>query len=310
MEVNKPLVSACIITYNHEKFIRECLEGAINQKLSYPYEIVIGEDCSTDKTKQICKEYKKRYSDLIRLIERDDNIGMNGNWAETIKACNGKYIALCEGDDYWIDPKKLQKQVDFLEQNKEYAACYHKTMVVNERGKLIKSSKWTNYNTHTKEDLLYSKGEMITNTILFRNKLDLSDIGTVVNADTFLFHKIGEIGGGKFINDIEPSCYRVHSGGIWSLKESRFKLKSSIKTYESILISLKTNGYTKKVYEIYNKNARLVSDFMINELRRRSFKGYIYGLRVLIDMPSVKMKPFIKVHFKSVIKILIRKFKL
>lgn len=132
----KNKISACIITYKHEAFISECLEGAINQEVpeGYSYEIIIGEDKSPDGTLKICREYKKKYFKLIKLIERSKNLGMIGNWLDTISYCDGKYIALCEGDDYWTDPYKLQKQVDFLEENESYSLCATKTQRINEIG--------------------------------------------------------------------------------------------------------------------------------------------------------------------------------
>lgn len=113
-------VSACIITYNQEDYIAQCLDGALFQIVDFEYEIVIGDDKSTDGTLDICKKYAEKYPTKIRLIAREQNLGMMGNWIKTLTACHGKYIAICEGDDYWTDPLKLQKQVDFLESNEDY----------------------------------------------------------------------------------------------------------------------------------------------------------------------------------------------
>lgn len=118
-------VSACLITYNHEDYIVKCIEGALSQVVDFEYEIVIGEDKSTDETLKICEKYASKYPDKIRLIKRDVNLGMMGNWIDTIKSCQGKYIAICEGDDYWTDPLKLQKQVDVLESNSKLTGCFH-----------------------------------------------------------------------------------------------------------------------------------------------------------------------------------------
>ena len=87
-------ISACIITYNQENYIKDCLDGAISQELDYDYEIVIGDDCSTDNTLSICKEYAEKYPEKIRLLSRDKNKGMAGNWVDTIQNCNGKYVAV------------------------------------------------------------------------------------------------------------------------------------------------------------------------------------------------------------------------
>ena len=127
-----PKISVCIITYNHESYIRECLEGAISQKLNCEYEIVIGDDLSTDKTRDICNEYQLIYPSIIRLLPSNTNLGMMGNWLRTSSECKGKYIAVCEGDDFWNDPNKLQIQFDLMERNSDYSFTFHSVEVNNE----------------------------------------------------------------------------------------------------------------------------------------------------------------------------------
>ena len=99
------------------------------QQVNFPMEFIIAEDCSTDGTRAICEEYAKKYPDLIRLITSETNVGANPNELRAMKAARGKYIAYCEGDDYWTDPLKLQKQVDFLESHPDYSVCFHNRMV-------------------------------------------------------------------------------------------------------------------------------------------------------------------------------------
>jgi glycosyltransferase involved in cell wall biosynthesis len=113
------LVSAAMITYNHAPYIAQAIEGVLQQKVNFPFELVIGEDCSTDGTREIVLEYQKKYPDIIRAITSDKNVGMKKNGYRTLKACRGKYIAFCEGDDYWHHPYKLQKQADYLEGHPE-----------------------------------------------------------------------------------------------------------------------------------------------------------------------------------------------
>lgn len=120
-----PKVSVCMITYNHECYITQAIEGVLMQKTDFPFELVIGEDCSTDKTRMIVETYAREYSDLIRLLPSGQNLGMQANVVRTLKACRGQYIAFCEGDDYWIDLRKLQKQVDALEADTSLSACGH-----------------------------------------------------------------------------------------------------------------------------------------------------------------------------------------
>jgi len=117
-------VSICMITYNHESYIKQAIEGVLMQKTNFDFELVIGEDSSTDSTRLICEEYKNQEIQ-VRLLSPESNLGVMPNFIRTLQACTGKYIALCEGDDYWIDPLKLQKQVDFLEANTNVPFCFH-----------------------------------------------------------------------------------------------------------------------------------------------------------------------------------------
>lgn len=120
------LVSIVCITYNHEPYLRQALEGFLMQETDFPVEIILAEDCSMDGTRKICEEYVARYPEKIRYIYRDHNVGYNENEYEAMCAAKGKYIAYCEGDDYWTDSLKLHKQVDFLESHPEYAVCWHR----------------------------------------------------------------------------------------------------------------------------------------------------------------------------------------
>lgn len=129
--MNTPLVSVCCITYNHAQFIRKCLDGFLMQKTNFPIEILIHDDCSTDGTTEIIRDYEAKYPDLIFPLYEEENQYQKGKAAEidlyNYRRARGKYIAYCEGDDYWTDPLKLQKQVDFMEANPEYSVCWHRS---------------------------------------------------------------------------------------------------------------------------------------------------------------------------------------
>jgi len=124
--MDKLLVSIVTITYNHESFIAKTIEGVLIQKLNFQIEFIIAEDCSTDNTRAICQKYEKQYPQLIKLIISDNNVGAVANERRAMLMAKGKYIAFCEGDDYWTDPFKLQKQVDFLESHHDYSVCFHR----------------------------------------------------------------------------------------------------------------------------------------------------------------------------------------
>lgn len=130
-----PLASIVCITYNHEAYIRECLNGFLKQRTTFKFEVLVHDDASTDNTAKIIREYEEKYPSLFRVIYQTKN-----QYSQGVRPCedilfpiaNGKYIALCEGDDYWIDPYKLQKQVDHLEANMDYGLCYTQTRVYNQ----------------------------------------------------------------------------------------------------------------------------------------------------------------------------------
>jgi glycosyltransferase involved in cell wall biosynthesis len=127
------LISVCMITYNHQDYIVEAIESVLKQSVSFPIEFIIAEDNSSDGTRAICENYARQYPDVVKLLPREANLGMMKNFLRAWRGCRGKYIAFMEGDDYWTDPLKLQKQIDFLESNKDYSACFHNVRMKLER---------------------------------------------------------------------------------------------------------------------------------------------------------------------------------
>lgn len=129
---DKPTISIVMIAYNVEQFISEAIESVLNQQTQYSYELVIGEDCSKDKTREIALKYEAEFPDKIRVLQHPQNLGLTPNCVATHNACKGKYIALLDSDDYWTDVNKLQKQIDFLEAHSNYAGCGHQSMKIYE----------------------------------------------------------------------------------------------------------------------------------------------------------------------------------
>ncbi len=142
LEKMPPKVSVCVPTYNHEKYIRQTLDGALMQKTDFEFEIVIGDDASTDNNQLIIQEYVDKYPNIFQAFLHKENqgpkepkeFGGRNNVLGLLKASKGDYVALCEGDDYWTDPLKLQKQVDFMEANLDYSICHHNMKVIYEDG--------------------------------------------------------------------------------------------------------------------------------------------------------------------------------
>lgn len=191
-----PLVSVKMITYNHAPYIAQAIEGVLQQTTNFPIELIIGEDCSTDDTRKIVLEYQKRHPDIIRVLTSEKNVGMKMNGLRVMKACRGRYVAFCEGDDYWHHPYKLQKQVDYLEQNPECGLVYSNYDVYHVKTKkLIKDwitySKWevpenpNIYSFFEKYNRVGGKRvEVLTCTVVLRKKL----YEQIVESDPYL-HK-------------------------------------------------------------------------------------------------------------------------
>lgn len=130
-------VSVVVLCYNQMRYIEQCIKSILSQKVNFKYEILIGDDASTDNTKDILLRYYEQYKDRIKLYIRETNIGASANALDLICSASGEYIAYLEGDDFWCDPDKLQKQCDFLDANPSYIACFHEVKLINERGKSI-----------------------------------------------------------------------------------------------------------------------------------------------------------------------------
>lgn len=209
------MVSVSMITYNHEKYIAEAIEGIVMQKTNFPFELVIGEDCSTDNTRAICIEYQKKYPDIITLRLPDKNQGMMLNWINNINAGRGKYIALCDGDDYWTDPYKLQKQVDFMEANPDFAMCSHPvyTLMCGTLDENIEMER----DVLTTEDIIRKDWGLLTASIFFRKDAHKTPdwYYTVKNGDYALQLIVSLSGKIKFLPEY-MSVYRQHLGGMSS----------------------------------------------------------------------------------------------
>lgn len=122
--VESPLVSVVIVTYNHERYLAEAIEGVLGQKTDFPFELLIGDDCSTDGTAGVALQAQRDHPERVRVITSDANVGLNGNYARLLRAARAEFIAYCEGDDFWSDPTKLQRQIDYLRAHPDVGAVH------------------------------------------------------------------------------------------------------------------------------------------------------------------------------------------
>ena len=212
----RPLLSIQCLTYNHEKYISECIDGFLKQKTNFPVEIIVHDDASTDGTAEILRKYQKLYPDAIKLILQTSNqysAGIDPN-NQIIPMIQGRYIARCEGDDFWTDANKLQTQVDFLENHPEYVVSCHDSSVIDENGNLISPSSVGDHQKKDKEaeELILNKCSVQLRSMVYRNVIKQTpwEKSIVTNSDTFLISLLGHFGKSKFHHDISPACYRHH----------------------------------------------------------------------------------------------------
>lgn len=228
------LVSVILLTYNHQAYIVECLESVISQKTDFKFEIVIGNDFSADNTTEICEMYAKKYPDLIKLEPRTKNLGLPDNLIQTIALAKGKLIAFVEGDDYWLDKNKLQKQVDILLNNSDYVACTHNSKIINidaTTNNLIVNPK-SIYDLHDSNNgrIFHTNSWLIRREALpdFKNYFQ-----NLICWDILMELKILEKGHVFFLNET-LSIWRKHEGG----NSVKIPLQSQFYNFESLYIRL------------------------------------------------------------------------
>jgi glycosyltransferase involved in cell wall biosynthesis len=254
-------VSVLMTSYNQEKYIAAAIDSILLQEVSFDYEVVIGEDASTDRTREIVLEFEKKHPDKIRVLlrdaaaaERDRARGLGGkaNFVNGIQSCRGEFVALLDGDDYWTDFHKLEKLVTFLESHPECSVGFHDAMVIFEDGS---EAPHRLYPADQKE--ITTLAEMVSSgvfpvpcTVLFRNKIfgELpASFDQVANGDWMLFVLLAEHGSLGYLNEV-MAAYRIHATGFWSRLNTDQRLQQHTKTYETINAHLKLK-YDREITE-------------------------------------------------------------
>jgi glycosyltransferase involved in cell wall biosynthesis len=280
-EIQNVKVSVCMITYNHAKYIRKAIQGVLKQKVDFPLELIIADDCSTDDTVNIIESEISNNTSFVRikLNRNHSNLGVNRNFTEALYACHGEYIAICEGDDYWVDENKLQIQFGFLESHSNFVMSFHNSKI--EKNDLILEETILNKSTKRDliyEDLVYGFYTIPTLTVFFRNiiknRLPFQFL-EITNCDSFLFLFLSQYGKIHYHENIFDVVHVYHRAGIWSMKTA---LDRSIRSYNTYL----------KAYSFF-KDKRLfipIVNFgnavIINAIKSRKYvlalKFYVFNL--------------------------------
>lgn len=323
MNSNDIMVSICCLAYNHEKYIRKCLDGFVMQKTNFKYEVLIHDDASTDSTAEIIREYEKKYPDIIKPIYQTENQyskGVKINKTYQYPRAVGKYVAMCEGDDYWSDPLKLQKQFDALEENSCCSISTHFVSFIEENGeKTEKTIPGLSYKTNliSREQLIY---EMIKarsvpfqlssffcrrNFLIeyldenkFSEKAPVGDVPLLL----FLFTK-----GDCYFIEEEMSCYRINSISSWSVNisgdfEKRIEMAKAMKEMMLGFDEYTNYKYSELIFEYVqwrdfqcaNYFERLKNPTFRKYLKAISTKDKIINFCYTLYPRSLKILMFIK----------------
>ena len=266
-------VSVHMITYNHEPYIRECLESILSQRTDFRFEVVIGEDCSPDNTRAIVLEYQDRYPDIVRVLESTKNLGSNLNAQRVKEACRGKYLAFIEGDDYWNHPRKLQMQYDFLESHPDYGlVCSEHDEFVHSEQRLIPAAQVSAgkgyVTTPTIYDILSNKADILTCTVMAERELVME----VIAADPELYGTRYKMGDTQLWSELvmRKKCHRMPE----SLATRRIIAESATRSADEIKVTefwLSNSEMCLYLCEKYQLSQQLKCD--IGKLwRRRALK--------------------------------------
>lgn len=244
-------VSVCMITYNHEDFIQQAIEGVLMQECDFNVELIIADDCSPDSTNKIVHSIIENHprGSLIKYIRHEKNVGMMPNFVFAMQQCKGEYIALCEGDDYWTDPLKLQKQVDFLEANPDYVLCFHQVNILKTNGEIVDDFITKVPENHEAIETLARLGNYIhTPSLVYRNVIEIfpAEFTLAPIGDYFLYMLLSEHGKLHYIDE-KMAVYR-EGVGIWSTKTTYYRNLNT-----TIILAILVNIYIKKKNDLIVK---------------------------------------------------------
>ena len=235
----KPVVSFACVTYMHASYILDTLYGFVKQQTNFPFEIVCYDDCSSDGTREIIQAFASRYPKIVRTVfpkKNQRSLGIKPLFDILIPLCRGRYIAACEGDDYWSDPQKIQKQADFLERHMEYSVTTHSIANIDSDGELLDLDWLPAFyrRDFTEQEVRTVWCSVQIQAMMFRNVIQEMplEMKKAPTGDVFFSSIIGCHGKSKYLPDIKPSMYRQHNGGVFStLSDSDRDIQQSLNFY-------------------------------------------------------------------------------
>lgn len=285
------MVSVCMITYNHEKYIAQAIEGVIMQKTDFDFELVIGEDCSTDNTRKICKKYADAYPEIIKLLPEKRNLGMIPNFNRTLNKCTGHYIAICEGDDYWIDPNKLQKQYDFLKNNPEVKICC--TNYQTKANEIITDQKRTDKTKIIAGEEVFYENIVPTLTSVFVNSKKKYMLNkSLPYADWYLWADIINSTKGKIsILEYITAIQNIHADGAYSsIEDEHLKFYNAMRLKQRFLFFSKYRNQ-KLANELFGGFKKIKDNYSFYEkyLSKKNALLNFYMYKIIRKLLSIRL---------------------
>jgi glycosyltransferase involved in cell wall biosynthesis len=242
-----------MITYNHERYIQQAIESVIHQRTSFPIELVIGEDCSTDSTGVIAEAHAQQHGSLIRLCRNTENVGAHKNYFQTLDRCRGEFVAWLDGDDYWTSPDKLQKQVDLMRSRSDVALCFHQVKIQERTGETKEVFPQLNREFLELKDLA-QKNCIAACSVMYRRAFlqDRPDwLLSVLSLDVAMSVLAARYGKVAFIREA-MGVYRRHGGGIWSGASKQSQIEATVDVYKKLdtyLQGLCRNEFRHAIYD-------------------------------------------------------------
>ena len=302
----KPLVAIHCFVYNHEPYLRDCFEGFVMQQTNFPFVAIVHDDASTDGSAAIIREYEEKYPHIFKPIyetenqysKHDDSLEQIMN--DAIDASGAKYVAMCEGDDYWTDPLKLQKQVDFMEANPEYVLCCHRYKIYNQN-----DGMWDKDYVHqlfeiSPNGFSFSNQEnfkvWITKTLTLLIRQDAwrkmpSKKGFKYWRDVHMNYYLLKQGKG-FCMPLEGSVYRRHQGGIFSALQQTQQRRIGMKIWYELL---KYNQDDEMLVTFYKNQHNNYRDYIRSRIHNRETKDLVVDIRTLL---------WLDYHFKGITEVM------
>lgn len=277
-------VSVLMLTYNQERYIDEAIRSVMLQQTSFSFELIIGNDASTDKTADVCRMWQERYPQQIVLLDREQNLGLQQNFIQTYAHCRGTHVAICEGDDFWTNKHKLQKQADFLDAHSDYSACFHRVVNYFEDNG-TKSLSNGGQKKHTDICDLAHHNYISNVSAVFRRNLfgALPEWFARVSTYDYAMHLLNAQYGKIYYMSKPMAVYRQHRAAIWSEAGMDKKLNIALQVRELLLEYFKEhnsvypilrNSYREIALNLIRYYHSIANEAMVDDTRKRILRYY------------------------------------